>query len=158
MGLSARAISDLERGLKRSPRDGTIDMLADALQLSTEERHAFKQVVSYKRRLPTAARPATRLPAEPTPTSHAHRSRWSREDAAYGACRREDCRRVRRRRGVRIVNSGRWCRTSNRSHRLGSRDTAARVSLGDVRFEAAWRHGGAMSMDEAIALALSVVP
>ncbi|HEY8685198.1 MAG TPA: hypothetical protein VIO57_06290 [Chloroflexota bacterium] len=36
--------------------------------------------------------------------------------------------------------------------------SAARVSLGDVRFEAAWRHGRAMSTDEAIALALSVVP
>ncbi|MBV9328498.1 MAG: helix-turn-helix domain-containing protein [Chloroflexi bacterium] len=35
-GVSARAISDLERGLKRAPRASTVRLLADALQLGTD--------------------------------------------------------------------------------------------------------------------------
>src|SRR5690348_4054947 len=50
-GLSARAISDLERGVKRTPRRDTVQLLLDALTLTGEARAAFV----------TAARePATR--------------------------------------------------------------------------------------------------
>ncbi|HEX5504799.1 MAG TPA: helix-turn-helix domain-containing protein, partial [Thermomicrobiales bacterium] len=51
-GLSARGISDLERGLRR-PRRETARMLAEALRLAPAERAAFL----------AAARPAGRLPA-----------------------------------------------------------------------------------------------
>ena len=40
--LSARAISDLERGVSRRPRRETIDLLAQALQLTPAERSAFE--------------------------------------------------------------------------------------------------------------------
>ena len=39
--LSARAISDLERGVKRTPRRDTVQLLAEALGLSGETRTAF---------------------------------------------------------------------------------------------------------------------
>ncbi|HLJ81454.1 MAG TPA: helix-turn-helix domain-containing protein [Ktedonobacterales bacterium] len=37
-GLSARAVSDLERGLHRAPRSSTLDLLATALSLSSQQR------------------------------------------------------------------------------------------------------------------------
>jgi DNA-binding XRE family transcriptional regulator len=37
-GLSARGISDLERGARRRPRSATLRLLAEALQLVNEER------------------------------------------------------------------------------------------------------------------------
>ncbi|HEX8730759.1 MAG TPA: helix-turn-helix domain-containing protein, partial [Ktedonobacterales bacterium] len=40
-GLSARAISDLERGVKRSPRKDTVELLANALDLSPQRRALF---------------------------------------------------------------------------------------------------------------------
>src|SRR5690242_11126849 len=40
-GLSARAISDLERGVKRIPRRDTVQLLIEALALSGDERTAF---------------------------------------------------------------------------------------------------------------------
>src|SRR5688500_18614169 len=43
-GLSARAISALERGVNRAPRPDTLDMLADALALPAEERRRWQQV------------------------------------------------------------------------------------------------------------------
>src|SRR5215212_11471513 len=39
--LSARAISDLERGVKRTPRRDTVQLLVEALGLSGEARTAF---------------------------------------------------------------------------------------------------------------------
>ncbi|HTE83992.1 MAG TPA: helix-turn-helix transcriptional regulator, partial [Dehalococcoidia bacterium] len=36
--LSRRAISDLERGARRAPYATTVEMLADALQLPTDDR------------------------------------------------------------------------------------------------------------------------
>ena len=36
--LSARAISDLERGLHRAPHTATLDLLATALTLSSQQR------------------------------------------------------------------------------------------------------------------------
>src|SRR5215213_1263501 len=39
--LSARAISDLERGVKRTPRRDTVQLLVEALELSGDARTAF---------------------------------------------------------------------------------------------------------------------
>src|SRR5215210_1534712 len=39
--LSARAIGDLERGVKRTPRRDTVQLLVEALELSGETRTAF---------------------------------------------------------------------------------------------------------------------
>jgi predicted ATPase/DNA-binding XRE family transcriptional regulator len=55
-GLSTRAVSDLERGRSRAPRYDTLDLLAEGLQLPTEQRAA----------LFAAARPAL-PPAEAHP-------------------------------------------------------------------------------------------
>ena len=41
-GLSARGISDLERGRRRTPQRQTIDLLARALGLSPEETAQFR--------------------------------------------------------------------------------------------------------------------
>jgi transcriptional regulator with XRE-family HTH domain len=41
-GLSARAIGDLECGVNRTPQPGTLLLLAEALQLSAEERAQFE--------------------------------------------------------------------------------------------------------------------
>jgi predicted ATPase/transcriptional regulator with XRE-family HTH domain len=58
-GLSARAISDLERGVRREPRPETLRLLADALDLHESDRE----------RLVTAARgtPAAKVPAPHAP-------------------------------------------------------------------------------------------
>jgi predicted ATPase/DNA-binding CsgD family transcriptional regulator len=56
-GLSARAISDLERGVARAPRPASLRLLADALGLAAEARAA----------LAAAARPATRAGAPAAP-------------------------------------------------------------------------------------------
>ena len=40
--VSVRAISDLERGLKHRPRKDTVQLLADALHLSDDERNSFQ--------------------------------------------------------------------------------------------------------------------
>jgi membrane protein implicated in regulation of membrane protease activity/DNA-binding XRE family transcriptional regulator len=40
--ISVRAISDLERGLHRTPQKDTVHLLADALQLSAQDRAAFE--------------------------------------------------------------------------------------------------------------------
>src|SRR2546428_2095170 len=37
-GLSARAISDLERGINRTPRYDTLELLSSALSLSSQQR------------------------------------------------------------------------------------------------------------------------
>ena len=42
-GLSVRAISDLERGLHRSPQKETVNLLADALRLEPENRIALQE-------------------------------------------------------------------------------------------------------------------
>ena len=53
--MSARAISDLERGVKRTPRRDTVQLLLDALHLSGEARAAF--VASARE---PAARPSSK--------------------------------------------------------------------------------------------------
>jgi hypothetical protein len=153
-------------------------MLPDALQLSTEERHAFKQVVSYKRRLPTAARPVARLPAEPTPFIGREREegqalrlpRWGELPLLTltgpdGVGKTRLAVRVAGRIAAEFADGAAFVSLipADGAERVialiaSALEIPPRVSLGDVRFEAAWRHGGAMSMDEAIALALSVVP
>lgn len=47
-GISTRGISDLERGVRRTPYKGTIELLADALKLSSQEREIFKKAASRK--------------------------------------------------------------------------------------------------------------
>ncbi len=46
--LSARAISDLERGLKTKPRRDTVELLAEALELSEADRAALGATVSRR--------------------------------------------------------------------------------------------------------------
>lgn len=46
-GLSARNISNIERGFVKRPRRGSLNALADALDLAAEQRRAF---VEYYRR------------------------------------------------------------------------------------------------------------
>ncbi len=57
--LSARAVSDLERDDDRVPRRDTLELLADALQLSTEDRAILDQTVRRAR----AASPPSHQPA-----------------------------------------------------------------------------------------------
>src|SRR6059058_2127734 len=45
--LSARAISDLERGVKHAPRPTTVQLLAQALHLSDAERAEFIAVANH---------------------------------------------------------------------------------------------------------------
>jgi len=47
--LSARAISDLERGLKQAPRRDTVELLVQALGLAPDERAALEATVSRRR-------------------------------------------------------------------------------------------------------------
>ena len=74
-GLSARGVSDLERGAKRFPRKETLRLLADALRLTGTERAAFARAA---RRPPAAAqtrpdvvrpRPGSEPAPLPTPVS-----------------------------------------------------------------------------------------
>jgi predicted ATPase/transcriptional regulator with XRE-family HTH domain len=63
--ISVRSVSDIERGVNRAPRKDTLDLLADALGLSAQERAAWEQV---RKRLATrsatpARNAATRRPA-----------------------------------------------------------------------------------------------
>jgi transcriptional regulator with XRE-family HTH domain/tetratricopeptide (TPR) repeat protein len=59
-GMSFRGVSDLERGVNRSARRETVQMLADALQLGAHDRTAFQ----------VAARASAAAPA-PLPARHA---------------------------------------------------------------------------------------
>jgi transcriptional regulator with XRE-family HTH domain/tetratricopeptide (TPR) repeat protein len=54
-GLSTRAISDLERGLKQAPRLATVGLLSDALKLSASDRAAFSQSARGTTSTPRAA-------------------------------------------------------------------------------------------------------
>jgi predicted ATPase/transcriptional regulator with XRE-family HTH domain len=69
-GLSARAISDLERGLRQGPRPESLRLLADALSLPREDREAL--FAAAHRAAPSPADPgpargATSLPQPATP-------------------------------------------------------------------------------------------
>jgi membrane protein implicated in regulation of membrane protease activity/DNA-binding XRE family transcriptional regulator len=56
--ISVRAISDLERGLHRTPQKDTVHLLADALQLSAQDRAAFEAAA---RRLADSSAPRQRV-------------------------------------------------------------------------------------------------
>ncbi|HTE85695.1 MAG TPA: helix-turn-helix domain-containing protein, partial [Dehalococcoidia bacterium] len=66
-GLSARGISDLERGVNERPRRETARLLADALNLTAEQRQDFQQAALLRNRTPLAREQAaeveTNLPA-----------------------------------------------------------------------------------------------
>src|SRR5579871_3612919 len=80
-GLSARAISDLERGLHRHPHRDTVQLIAEALQLPQQERGELLDAAARRptpaglREAPPAVRAAIQagpagpagLPAPPTP-------------------------------------------------------------------------------------------
>lgn len=76
--LSARAISDLERGVNHTPRPDTVALLVEALRLSSQQQEALEATVQ-RRRGPASpdgehqranappARLSQRVPLQPTP-------------------------------------------------------------------------------------------
>jgi predicted ATPase/DNA-binding XRE family transcriptional regulator len=70
-GLSTRAVSDLERGVKTRPHPNTLRMLADALDLDPEARAIFAAASRPSSTAPERAAPATpttsTLPVPPHP-------------------------------------------------------------------------------------------
>src|SRR5947209_8419590 len=58
-GLSARGVSDLERGIKGRPRAYTVRQLSDALRLSLDDRATFEQAASV---VGVDARPSGAIP------------------------------------------------------------------------------------------------
>src|SRR5262245_29490683 len=65
-GLSARAISDLERGINRAPRKETLRLLADALQLSAEARSRLEAALRWAASAGTLTAPERRPSSDPT--------------------------------------------------------------------------------------------
>ena len=70
--VSARSISDLERGLNLRPHQDTVALLGVALKLSAQEREALAATVVRGRRArgvqpPPPVEPPRTLPAQPTP-------------------------------------------------------------------------------------------
>src|SRR5919204_1377610 len=63
--LSARAISDLERGARHVPRHNTIRLLAVALHLSAQERAALESAVERRRGSRLPPRPQGAAPSQP---------------------------------------------------------------------------------------------
>jgi len=68
-GISARSISDLERGIILRPHRATVELLAAALTLSPGDCAALEATVVRRRgaQAHPGARPALALPSEPTP-------------------------------------------------------------------------------------------
>src|SRR3712207_457253 len=68
-GLTSNAISDLERGRRRRPYPHTVRSLADALELTDDERAALVAAVPRREsnRSSQAALPEFLLPTPPTP-------------------------------------------------------------------------------------------
>ena len=75
-GISLRAISDLERGVRRAPYPATVRRLADALRLSAEARAALAAA---------GRRGAAAAPKRPPPR---RRPRPPRRRPPAGPCRR----------------------------------------------------------------------
>jgi transcriptional regulator with XRE-family HTH domain len=65
-GLSAKNISDLERGVRKHPYPHTVRSLADALKLSEEERSVLFAAVPKRGGTPAAAPEAPTLPVPST--------------------------------------------------------------------------------------------
>ena len=59
-GISLRAISDLERGVRRLPHRDTVRLLAQGAGLNAEDRRALEQSVDRHRRIVYAAQPSGR--------------------------------------------------------------------------------------------------
>ena len=55
-GLAARTISDLERGVRRSPHKHTVGLLAAALELGAEDRQLFLRAARRGAAAPDASR------------------------------------------------------------------------------------------------------
>ena len=69
-GLTAHAVSALERGTRTRPYPHTVRSLADALQLDADDRSALQAAVPRRGTSPASApgaAPAPRLPVPPTP-------------------------------------------------------------------------------------------
>jgi predicted ATPase/DNA-binding XRE family transcriptional regulator len=66
-GLSARGVSDLERGVRHGPRPETLRMLADALALSGNDREMLFTAAQLERREMTKHQDRTTLPRWPQP-------------------------------------------------------------------------------------------
>src|SRR5262249_52929599 len=66
-GVSARLVSDLERGIILRPRRDTVQMLADGLGLADAERDEFTAVARGDQPRALTAPPRTNLPSPPTP-------------------------------------------------------------------------------------------
>jgi transcriptional regulator with XRE-family HTH domain len=67
-GLSMRAITDLERGVRRAPYRETVRMLADALSLAEADRAAFEETARRPRGRPASPAVAGGFVADlPTP-------------------------------------------------------------------------------------------
>lgn len=67
-GLSVRSLSDIERGLSRSPYPSTVRRLANALELPAEERAAFRAAATRESATaPAANRTLSHLPSQTTP-------------------------------------------------------------------------------------------
>ncbi|MBA3413918.1 MAG: XRE family transcriptional regulator, partial [Chloroflexia bacterium] len=72
-GLSARGVSDLERGARRAPRLETVRLLADALDLASADRAALLAAArqppqtDHAEVLPATDVSPSRLPVPPTP-------------------------------------------------------------------------------------------
>jgi predicted ATPase/DNA-binding XRE family transcriptional regulator len=74
-GLSTRAISDLERGINRTPRKETLRLLADALQLSVEARSQLQAALRRATSTGTLAAPERWPSSDSTPIPLAGRAR-----------------------------------------------------------------------------------
>ena len=66
-GISARTVSDVERGLRTVVRHDTARRLAAALELGDQERHQFDAVARGRTLTPLSATPTGALPVVPTP-------------------------------------------------------------------------------------------
>jgi predicted ATPase/DNA-binding XRE family transcriptional regulator len=66
-GMSVRGISDLERGVSRAPYRATVQFLADALQLSADDRAALEAAAKRHAGPASEAASISPLPSEPTP-------------------------------------------------------------------------------------------
>jgi predicted ATPase/DNA-binding XRE family transcriptional regulator len=65
--LSARAISDVERGLRRAPHPDTLERLAGALGLSQQQRALLVGAARPETQVPLASESASSLPSLPVP-------------------------------------------------------------------------------------------
>lgn len=81
-GISARSVSDIERGISRAPQKATVRLLVDALGLKSEERDVFESAARASRRaiVPLQPREAggqvLAYPDAAAPEPRRFRARW----------------------------------------------------------------------------------